>query len=351
MPSVIPKNERVQNRALEVQRLSIPFKITGNSSSMAPSAYAVLGATTVTNTGSSVLTGNVGLYPGTSITGFPPGTASGTITAADSASHLAQNAALAAYNAAQALSGATDLSGQDLGGMTLVAGVYKFSSSAQLTGTLTLDGQGNANAKWTFQIGSTLTTASASSVVLTNSGNAGNVLFAVGSSATLGTTTTMRGNITAQSNITMNTGATLSGSAVALTGAVTLDTNTVTVIPGSHPTPLIVVVDEQDILYIKTAGHDSITAVIDGSAPLVAPVNSTGTFSLLFVIKEPVVKVMQGKIVGRLEALDVNMLLDNVTGISNGGDQIILTVTTGIDFGSGSNVLDGCAIVEYITKH
>ena len=122
------------------------------------------------------------------------------------------------------------MTGQDLGGKTLTAGVYCFSSSAQLTGVLTLDAQGSANAVFIFKIGSTLTTASGSSVVLINGGSLCNVFWQVGSSATLGTTTAFGGNILALTSITLTTGATVIGRTLARNGAVTLDSNTVTAI-------------------------------------------------------------------------------------------------------------------------
>ena len=154
-------------------------------------SFAVLGASTVTNTGPSVITGNLGLSPLTSITGFPPGIVIGTIHQADAVATQAQADALTAYNslAGQTCLPTNNLTGQDLGGLTLTAGVYCFSSSAGLTGTLTLDAQGNPNAVFIFQIGSTLITASNSSVKMINSGVPCNVFFQVRSSATLGTGT------------------------------------------------------------------------------------------------------------------------------------------------------------------
>jgi type VI secretion system secreted protein VgrG len=120
------------------------------------------------------------------------------------------------------------LTGTDLGGLTLTPGVYEFANSAQLTGTLTLDGEGNNNALWVFLIGSTLTTASDSSVIVTDTGSNDGIFWDVGSSATLGTTTAFEGNILASASITLNTGANIGcGSALAQTGAVTLDTNTI----------------------------------------------------------------------------------------------------------------------------
>ena len=191
--------------------------------------FAVLGGSTVTNTGSSVITGDVGVSPGSAVTGFPPGLImSGTIHGADAAARAAQDAVTTAYNSLVGQACTQDLTGQDLGGQTLTEGVYCFSSSAQLTGTLTLNAQGNANAVFIFKMGSTLTTASASSVVLINSGSPGNVFWQVGSSATLGTGTSLAGNILALTSITVTTGARVTGRTLARNGAVTLDTNAVT---------------------------------------------------------------------------------------------------------------------------
>jgi Ice-binding-like len=189
--------------------------------------FGVLGATTVTNTGLTVITGDVGVSPGTAVTGFPPGIASGTIYSAGPIAAAAQADALLAYNAASALTPTQDLTGQDLGGLTLAPGVYSFSSSAQLTGALTLDAGGNANAQFVFQIVSTITTASASTVNLINGAQACNVFWRIGSSATLGTGTTFKGVILANTAITVTTGVTNTGSLIALNAAVTLDSNTI----------------------------------------------------------------------------------------------------------------------------
>jgi hypothetical protein len=190
--------------------------------------FAVLAASTVTNTGPSVINGDLGTSPGSSVTGFPPGIVNGTIHAADGVSGQAQSDLTVAYNNAAGQSCNSDLTGQDLGGMTLVAGVYCFSSSAGLTGALKLNAQGNASARFIFQIGSTLTTASSSSVSLINGARPCNVFWQIGDSATLGTSTSFVGNIMAMQSITMTTGATLKGRALARSAAVTLDTNVIT---------------------------------------------------------------------------------------------------------------------------
>ncbi len=190
--------------------------------------FAVLGASTVTNTGPTVLHGDLGVWPGTAITGFPPGAFSGTIHAGDAVAMQAQADATTAYNNAAGQAANTVLTGQDLGGLTLTPGVYSFASSAQLTGTLILDAIGNPNAVFIFQIGSTLTTASNSVVQFINGGQGADLFWQVGSSETLGTGTLFAGTTLALASITMNTGASINcGRAIALNGAVTLDSNAI----------------------------------------------------------------------------------------------------------------------------
>ncbi|MEJ7861181.1 MAG: ice-binding family protein, partial [Pyrinomonadaceae bacterium] len=190
--------------------------------------FAVLAGSTVTNSGSSVVTGNLGVSPGTVITGFPPGIVVGTINAGDAVAAQAQSDVTTAFNNITGQACDVDLTGMDLGGKTLVPGTYCFSSSAQLTGTLTLDAQGNPNAVFIFKTGSTLTTASNSRVVVINGGTGCNVFFQVNTSATLGTGTQFTGNILALTSITLTTGANINaGRALARNGAVTLDTNNI----------------------------------------------------------------------------------------------------------------------------
>jgi type VI secretion system secreted protein VgrG len=191
-------------------------------------SFAVLGGSAVTNTGSTTITGDLGVYAGSSITGLGSVSLTGTVHQTDAVAQQAQIDATTAYNGLAGMAVTENLTGQDLGGLTLTPGVYYFSSSAQLTGTLTLNGEGNNNAFWVFQIGSTLTTASASSVKIINSGSNDGLFWQVGSSATLGTTTAFEGNILADASITLGNDATITcGSAVASTGAVTMDTNTI----------------------------------------------------------------------------------------------------------------------------
>ncbi|WP_227028096.1 DUF3494 domain-containing protein [Corallococcus soli] len=203
-------------------------------------SFAVLGASTVTNTGPTVITGDLGLSPGTSITGFPPGVVIGTIHATDALAAQAQSDTTAAYNNLAGQPCDVTLPSAELGGLTLAPGVYCFSSaSASLTGTLTLNAGGNPDAVWVFKTASTLITASSSSVLLINGGQPCNVFWQVGSSATLGTNSDFVGNILALTSITLTTGVELNGRALARNGAVTLDSNTVTVNACAGPvTPL-----------------------------------------------------------------------------------------------------------------
>ncbi|TDB79602.1 ice-binding family protein [Micromonospora sp. KC721] len=188
--------------------------------------FSVLAGSTVTNTGPSFLAQSLGVHPGNTAEGFPPGIVAGEIHLADAVALQAKNDLTTAYNDAAGRTPFTNLPAE-LGGSTLTPGVYRISA-AQLTGTLTLNSQGNPAAVFIFQIDSTLITASNSSVVFINGASPCNVYWQVGSSATIGTGTQFVGNILAQTSITMNTGATLQGRALAQTGAVTLDTNTIT---------------------------------------------------------------------------------------------------------------------------
>jgi len=191
-------------------------------------SYGVLAGSTVTNTGSSVINGNLGVGPGCAITGFPPGKVNGATNACNAATIQAQSDLTKAFNVGMGMTRTGTLTGQDLGGLNLGHGVYFFKTSAQLTGQLTLNNNGNRNAVFIFQIGSTLTTGSSSSIVFTN-GPDKNVFWVVGSSATLGTSTKFAGHILALTSITLNNGATITcGSALARNGAVTLDNNVIT---------------------------------------------------------------------------------------------------------------------------
>ena len=205
-----------------------PCQTGGNGVPLCPSPgnFAVLAGTTVTNTGSTTVAGDLGVSPGTAVTGFPPGLVSGTTHAADGVAAQAQADLITAFNDAAGRSGASSVSG-DLGGLTLSPGVYKSTSGIGITGDVTLDAHGNPDAVFVFQISSMLITASGSHVVLTNSAKACNVFWQVGSSATLGTNSVFAGNILALTSIAVTTGAKFDGRALARNGSVTLDTNTI----------------------------------------------------------------------------------------------------------------------------
>jgi len=174
---------------------------------------------------------DVGASPGTAITGFPPGTAVGNIDSNDTVAIQAEVYLGSAYSYLSGLAFNTDLTGQDLGGQTLTAGVHKFDSSAALTGALTLSGP----VDFIFQIGSTLATVSDAAIVTSAGANASDIYFQVGSSSTVGTGSAMQGNIVALESITMTTGSTLTGRALAINGSVTMDSNTITVTPSRVP--------------------------------------------------------------------------------------------------------------------
>lgn len=193
------------------------------------STFVILGGSTVTNTGATTtIVGDVGVSPGSAITGLPAGQPTGgSVHAGDAAAATAQSNLTIAFNDLAGRARNATMTGVDLGGRTFQPGVYFWASSAQLTGAVTLDARSDPNAVFIFQIGSTLTTASNASVALINGADAKRVFWQIGSSATLGTGTAFKGNLVAQASITLTTGTTLSGRALARTGAVTLNANAV----------------------------------------------------------------------------------------------------------------------------
>jgi len=194
------------------------------------SSFEILASSTVTANAGTTVFGDVGVStPGGLITGLPVGQPTGGVRhAGDAVAAQAQNDVTPAYVDLAGRACNVTLTGVDLGGRTLTGGVYCFATSAQLTGTLTLDGQGNPDAVFVFKIGSTLTTASNAAVLVTNGAQAKNVFWQVGSSATLGTNTSFIGNIIAQASVTLDTGTAIAGRAFARTGAVTMDANAAT---------------------------------------------------------------------------------------------------------------------------
>jgi len=215
------------------------------------SSFGALGSSSLTCIGGSAITGDVGVSPGTStsITGFPsPCSLTGTLRAADLASPATQARAdaMTAFIALApaVMTGGTDISGQDLGVINLgngagvlTPGVYTFTSTGVLTGTLTLDGQGQVDPLFVFQFGSTFTTATGANMVLTNGAVARNIFFQVGSSATLGTTSDIAGTIIADQSVTLDTGASLNGRAIGLNATVSLDGNAIVVPAAAVPPP------------------------------------------------------------------------------------------------------------------
>jgi Ice-binding-like/Bacterial Ig domain len=233
----VGKRRRPHGRACAAGLLLVALLVTAPLASSAQAAsvplgtaesFAVLAGTTVTNTGPSVISGDLGVSPGTAVTGFPPGTVTaGTVHAADSVALQAEGALATAYNDAAGRSSTATISA-DLAGRTLTPGVYTSASSLGLSGDLTLDAQGEPNAVFVFQAGSKLTVGSGSRVLLIGGAQACNVFWQVGSSATIGPSSAFAGNILALTSISLTTGATLNGRALARNGEVTLDTNTIT---------------------------------------------------------------------------------------------------------------------------
>lgn len=234
-------------------------------------SYALLAGSTITNTGPSVISGDVGLSPGTAIVGFPPATVTnGTIHAADAAAAQAESDLTVAYDdAAGRSSTATVL---DLGGQLLVPGVYTATTSLALTGTVTLDGQGDPAAVFIFKAGTTLTTASASAVALINGASPCNVFWQIGSSATLGTDSVFAGTVLALESISATTRAAVQGRLLARNGAVTLDTNTITapLCAASSTTTTTTAVPTTEARAADTAGTG------DTAVPAAVPATTTG---------------------------------------------------------------------------
>jgi hypothetical protein len=270
--------------------LTIAFGVSPAWSATAPNlgtaaSASIVAGSTVTNTGSSTLSGNLDVYPGTAVTGFPPGLIGGTQNVGGPTGGPADVAANDVTNAyLQVLAAPTTaVMNADLGGQSLGAGVYSASSSMSLTGTLTL--VGNANSVFIFQAVSTLITAPGSRVILSGGVQACNVDWQVGSSATIASTTSFVGNILALSSITMKTGATLEGRALARNGAVTLDDNTITspTCNVSSPTTSTTAVNATTTTTIAaattttTSGRSTPTTTPGSTVPRTGPSNTTTT--------------------------------------------------------------------------
>jgi Ice-binding-like len=193
----------------------------------AADSFAILAGSGITNTGPTTVTGDIGTFPTTSISGLSSMTIDGANNAGNAVTQQAKNDLVTAYTTV-AGQGPVNAIAADLGGRTLVSGVYNSASSLGLTGTVTLDAQGNPNSVFIFQVGSAFTSASGSNVALINGAKACNVYWQIGSSATLGTGSSFIGTILALTSITVTTGVTIDGRVLARNGAVTLDTDTIT---------------------------------------------------------------------------------------------------------------------------
>lgn len=245
------------------------------------SSFAVLAGSGITNTGATTIKGNVGTFPTTSITGFGTVTLNGVNHAGDTVTQQAKTDLVTAYiDAAGRPATTTYPPIFDLGGLTLTHGVYNDPSSFGLTGTLTLDAQGDPSAVWIFQAGSTLITASGSNVSLLNGAQACHIFWQVGSSATLDTGSNFAGNILALTSITLNTGATVDGRVLARNGAVVLDANSITLsvctptpgpTPGPTPPPVTILVPK-----------DYKALVVDGLVMIVPDDKFPETFTSAF---------------------------------------------------------------------
>ena len=256
--------------------------------------FGVLGASTVTNTGPTNITGNLGLYPGTSITGFPPGIVLGVQEPTTAVANQAQTDLTTAYNVAASLTPTT--SGlSDLVGLSLTPGVYS-GDALSLTGDLTL--AGTAESVWVFQAASTLTTASASRILVTGGASSCNVFWQVGSSATLGTSSQFVGTIMANQSITATTAATVEGRLLADIGAVTLDSNIITLPTGCEDASDTVV----EVSPTITSGAPTATAVV--GSPYTSTVTASGTPTATFSITSG--------------ALPAGLTLDTTTGVISG---------------------------------
>jgi len=249
--------------------------------------FAVLAGSTVTNTGSTIVTGELGVSPGTAITGFPPGIVrEGQIRSNDDVTAQAVADLLSAYNDLADQFVTTEQAAAMGMGMVLTPGVYHFTSAADITGSLVLDAQGDAAAVFVFQVEEALTVANNAEVTLVNSASAANVFWQIGTSATLGTSSKFSGSILAGAAVTLNTGAVLNGRALAQT-AVTMDTNTITItgtptldtppVDGDETTPPKATVPI--LSGVMTLTGESTTAVVRAGSSATGGVNYENSFT------------------------------------------------------------------------
>ncbi|MEX2400480.1 MAG: ice-binding family protein [Rhodothermales bacterium] len=290
----------------------------------AAARFGVLGGSTVTSTGNTVINGDLGLSPGSAVDGFPPGQVTGDIFINTPEAVNGQADLTTAYNDAAGRTTNPITVAGNLGGQTLPPGLYKSQTSLEISsGDLTLDAQGDANAVWIFQMGSTLTTTSGRQVVLSGGAEAANVFWQVGSSATIGTTSAFVGTIMADQSITLETGATLDGRALARIGAVTLDENTVTV-PSEPPPPV-----EEVTLTLPESGAEPNVAI---SIPITTDdIDGKDVLSFDFtVMYDPDVITLDSVETAGTLSEDAQITIDATSGSIN----VVGSVGTAID-GSG----------------
>jgi uncharacterized repeat protein (TIGR01451 family) len=287
----------------------------------AAASFAVLAGSTVTATPTplTAITGNLGVSPGTAVTGFPPNTVTGgSIHQGDALAVQAEADLATAYNVIKGETPTTELSGTDLGGLTLTPGVYHFATSAHLGGVggliLTLDGKGDPNARFDFQIGTTLISAAGASVKLINGAQANNVYFQVGTSATLGTGTAFQGNILADASITLTTGSTLeNGRALAIVDAVTMDQNTVSA-PLAIPPPNLSIVKTADATTINAGDTAAFTITVTNSG--------TGPASDV-VVTDPLAAGIAWTTTTPGAGIGSGILTDDIGGLAPGASVVI----------------------------
>ncbi len=254
--------------------------------------YAVLAGATITNTGNTIVTGDLGLSPGTAVTGFPPGIVIGSKHIADPSAAQAKLDLTIAYNDAKGRTLAPVSVSGNLGGMTLAPGLYKSTSGLEISsGDLTLDAQGDANAVWIFQMGSTLTTTTGRQVILSGGAKAANIFWQVGSSATLGTYSVFKGTIMADQSITMTTGASLEGRVLARIGAVTLDGNAINNSGPNGPIP-----DTTSPTVSSTNPINGATSVALINVTFSEPMDASSINSTSFMVKGPGVTAVAGAV-------------------------------------------------------
>ena len=223
------KNDPAPANALNTQVIPIQTTVQNTVPMAGAASLAILAGSAISSTGATNITGDLGLSPGSSVGGFPPGILIGVKHINDNIATQAKLDLTAAYNnaAERTCTDIVTLSG-NIGGLTLTPGLYKSTSSLAISsGDLTFDAKGNANAVFIIQIASTLTTTSGRKVILSGGALASNIFWQVGSSATFGTTSVFKGTVMAMQSITFNTGSTLDGRGLARTGAITMAGNTI----------------------------------------------------------------------------------------------------------------------------